>query len=34
MVAAASMPPKGERQTLMFSATFPNEVQTLAGGKF
>jgi len=30
IVAAASMPAKGERQTLMFSATFPNEVQTLA----
>jgi len=25
-----SMPPKGERQTLMFSATFPSEVQQLA----
>ena len=30
IVSAASMPAKGERQTLMFSATFPNEVQTLA----
>ena len=25
------MPPKGERQTLMFSATFPKEIQELAG---
>jgi len=28
--AAAGMPPKGERQTLMFSATFPPEIQELA----
>ena len=25
------MPPKGHRQTLMFSATFPEEIQQLAG---
>ena len=30
---AAQMPAKGERQTLMFSATFADEVQTLAKGK-
>ena len=24
------MPPKGERQSLMFSATFPDEVQRMA----
>eukprot|EP00966_Prymnesium_polylepis_P105978 2454126-Prymnesium_polylepis.1 len=24
------MPPSGERQTLMFSATFPKEIQRLA----
>lgn len=26
-----SMPPTGQRQTLMFSATFPKEIQRLAG---
>ncbi len=26
-----TMPKKGERQTLMFSATFPDEIQRLAG---
>ena len=26
-----SMPSKGERQTLMFSATFPEQIQQLAG---
>jgi len=31
IVGAADMPKKGERQTLMFSATFKSEVQTLAG---
>lgn len=30
IVAGASMPDKGERQTLMFSATFPEDVQKLA----
>ncbi|RWS16267.1 putative ATP-dependent RNA helicase DDX4-like protein [Dinothrombium tinctorium] len=30
MVADSSMPGKGKRQTLMFSATFPDEVQRLA----
>ena len=30
---SAQMPAKGERQTLMFSATFADEVQTLAKGK-
>ncbi len=25
------MPPKTDRQTLMFSATFPEEIQQLAG---
>lgn len=30
MVEHATMPPKSERQTLMFSATFPREVQELA----
>ncbi len=33
IVSAASMPPKGQRQTLMFSATFPTEVQQLAQSK-
>lgn len=32
IVGAAEMPAKGERQTLMFSATFPTEVQQLAAG--
>ncbi|NXN18963.1 DDX4 helicase, partial [Indicator maculatus] len=31
LVSYPSMPPKDERQTLMFSATFPVEVQRLAG---
>lgn len=26
-----NMPPKGQRQTLMFSATFPEEIQQMAG---
>lgn len=26
-----SMPKTGKRQTLMFSATFPNEIQRMAG---
>ena len=30
IVSSAGMPPKGERQTLMFSATFPDEVQQTA----
>lgn len=30
IVSAANMPGKGDRQTLMFSATFPEEVQHLA----
>lgn len=30
LIGSFSMPPKGERQTLMFSATFPDEVQRLA----
>ena len=30
IVDMADMPPCGERQTLMFSATFPNEIQRLA----
>lgn len=34
IVNAAEMPPKGTRQTLMFSATFPEEVQQLALGEF
>ena len=25
-----TLPPKGERQTLMFSATFPKQIQSLA----
>ena len=29
----AGMPTKGNRQTLMFSATFPDDVQHLAMGK-
>ena len=33
IVGAASMPEKGKRQTLMFSATFPEDVQHLALGK-
>ena len=28
------MPKKGDRVTMMFSATFPSEVQELAKGKF
>ena len=32
IVNSAGMPAKGERQTLMFSATFADEVQTLAKG--
>ena len=32
MISSADMPEKGKRQTLMFSATFPNEVQKLAIG--
>ncbi|XP_066038454.1 probable ATP-dependent RNA helicase DDX4 isoform X2 [Chamaea fasciata] len=31
LVSFPDMPPKDKRQTLMFSATFPEEVQTLAG---
>lgn len=30
IMANAGMPPKGQKQTLMFSATFPEEVQRLA----
>jgi len=30
VVSSASMPPKGKRQTLMFSATFPEEVKRTA----
>ena len=30
MVETLGMPPKTERQTLMFSATFPEEIQKLA----
>ena len=30
LVEKMGMPPKGERQTLMFSATFPSEIQKLA----
>lgn len=30
IVSELGMPPKSERQTLMFSATFPEEVQRLA----
>ena len=33
IVGAAQMPPKGTRRTLMFSATFPEDVQQLAHGK-
>ena len=33
IVNAAGMPPKGTRQTLMFSATFPEEIQHMALGK-
>ena len=32
IVNSAGMPASGERQTLMFSATFANEVQNLAKG--
>ncbi len=32
ITSSAQMPSKGERQTLMFSATFPDEVQGLAMG--
>ncbi|XP_019387628.1 PREDICTED: probable ATP-dependent RNA helicase DDX4 isoform X7 [Crocodylus porosus] len=31
LVSYPSMPPKDKRQTLMFSATFPEEIQRLAG---
>ncbi|XP_071587690.1 probable ATP-dependent RNA helicase DDX4 isoform X2 [Heliangelus exortis] len=31
LISYPSMPPKDQRQTLMFSATFPEEVQRLAG---
>ncbi len=31
MVEQLGMPPKGQRQTLMFSATFPEQIQKLAG---
>ena len=31
IVEEFGMPPKTERQTLMFSATFPEEIQQLAG---
>ncbi|KAM9587514.1 putative ATP-dependent RNA helicase DDX4 [Morphnus guianensis] len=31
LISYPSMPPKDKRQTLMFSATFPDEVQRLAG---
>ncbi|KAM8792462.1 putative ATP-dependent RNA helicase DDX4 isoform 1-T1 [Eudromia elegans] len=31
LISFPSMPPKDKRQTLMFSATFPEEVQRLAG---
>lgn len=31
LVEQFGMPSKGERQTLMFSATFPEEIQQLAG---
>ncbi|XP_075595886.1 putative ATP-dependent RNA helicase DDX4 [Balearica regulorum gibbericeps] len=31
LISYPSMPPKDKRQTLMFSATFPEEVQRLAG---
>lgn len=30
LVNQFSIPPKGERQTMLFSATFPNEVQRMA----
>ena len=30
LVGSFNMPPKGERQTLMFSATFPDDVQRMA----
>jgi len=33
MLEVGSMPEKGERQTLMFSATFPSDVQLLAKGE-
>ena len=33
LVENPTMPPKGTRQTLMFSATFAEDVQTLAMGK-
>ena len=31
LVDTMGLPPKTERQTLMFSATFPEEIQKLAG---
>ncbi len=33
ITSSANMPAKGERQTLMFSATFPDSVQALAMGE-
>lgn len=29
IVEGSTMPPPGDRQTLMFSATFPNEIQVI-----
>lgn len=32
IVEGEDMPPTGERQTMLFSATFPKEIQRLAAG--
>ena len=33
IISGGNMPDKGKRVTMMFSATFPDEVQQLAAGK-
>lgn len=33
IVEGEDMPPTGERQTMLFSATFPKEIQRLAAGE-
>jgi superfamily II DNA/RNA helicase len=33
IVEGEDMPPTGQRQTMLFSATFPKEIQRLAAGK-
>ncbi len=33
IVEGEDMPPTGQRQTMLFSATFPKEIQRLAAGE-